>query len=519
MRAATLAWESAADVNFIEVGGGEPCSHDGALFTVGYEGDSCLWGVLCTIKGLAFPPNAAESDRTVYLWDNAFLQGPAGLERTITHELGHVLGLSHEHARFLQPEGTLCDLSSIDDGDGRGVTAADSDSVMGYPQCFGTNPNPLPPYPSTLDRTTVSYIYNLPRSIIGGASGPPDSGTLVWHRPAGQYIVWESVGGVNQPIQFVETTGCYDENDCSAGAAPYWKPVLLHHEGPVDVLMYGPGDFDEMLFKNLDGSVVSDVPGNLVTNVDVPIVLDRFFGPADRSVWWHRPEDPADRLWRDVGGEIESSLDYDDRIYTDGHYSPIMGKLVSGQSSMLWVSPTQDIVHLTRFSGGGIQETLIDKTLCGLSSQQYNGVSGDFDGDQQDEIAWYDFEMETVTYWASLPNCMFSPSFQVGKGKLAAIRLNGAKDSLMVYRPQDSEVQFYDVSSQTMTPAQAIFDDASPILRDFDRNGCTDILWFTPHTDASLIWQSQCDGTFRVDSVVPPSGAYPLGYGPGHGRL
>ena len=52
----------------------------------------------------------------------------------MAHELGHVLGLRHEHTR---PEAGTC----FEDNNWRPLTPYDSASIMHYPQCNGTSGN------------------------------------------------------------------------------------------------------------------------------------------------------------------------------------------------------------------------------------------------------------------------------------------------------------------------------------------------------------------------------------------
>jgi hypothetical protein len=52
----------------------------------------------------------------------------------MAHELGHVLGLRHEHTR---PEAATC----FEDNNWRPLTAYDSASIMHYPQCNRTSSN------------------------------------------------------------------------------------------------------------------------------------------------------------------------------------------------------------------------------------------------------------------------------------------------------------------------------------------------------------------------------------------
>ncbi|MFO7565015.1 MAG: hypothetical protein R6X02_20385 [Enhygromyxa sp.] len=513
MSASTLAWESAADINFIATEHGEVCSHATASFVVRYRGSECLWGILCGVRGMAFFPNAPQHERMLDLWLNAFVDGQAALDAVVLHELGHILGLWHEHGRF--PQQGICSLSSVENGAARGVTEADPDSVMGYPQCLNTNP--VPPHPSALDRTTVQFLYNLPRPLLGGSLAPPDPGTLVWHRPTyGDHVVWEP----NQDqasFGFAETTLCYSP-DCSLGASPHWKPILYRNDTTVDVLMYGPGLFEERRFTGLNASLSSSSPGVLFSSVDVPVLLDGFFGANDRSVWWIRPGHPSDPLWRNLDGTIVSDVTFNDRPFTDEHFSAALGKLIYNRSSVFWVSPTSTHGYLIYTVNDALQQMVIDKKQCSLADGvHYNPVPGDYDGNSTDEIAWYDYDAGTVTVWPSMTNCISSHTIDIGKAKLAAIHV-GAKDRLMAYRPQSGTVQFYDAITGAATTPRLIQRDASPVLRDFDGDGCTDILWFSPHLASSLLWHSLCNGAFVESSVIHPDSAYPLGFGLGHGR-
>lgn len=521
----TLAWESATDINFVQLPGGADCSFaNGALYEVKFrtnEPDD-----LGGYYGRASLPGGDGNARFLEFWARTFSRNArVPIDEVFTHETGHMIGLYHEMARFDQPveefdnPGTwlTCTLASGADEYWRGLTAPDPLSVMGYAQCHGSSPTP--PYPSALDRTGASFLYNLSRPVLAGPMGS-DSGTLVWHRPStSDYVVWEPVGGGNQALSFSATQGCYDPACAPVAAAEVWKPLLYQNGGSVDVLMYGPGSYEDRRIANLDGVAVTDVPGTVATNTDVPVILDRYFAANDRSVWWIRPGVPGDSLWRDLDGAAAPTPGYNTPPFTDEHYSAVVGRLFGSASSVFWLSPTDELGYLTYLQNGGYTQVEVDKTNCGLENGvQYNAVPGDYDGDGRDEVSWYDFDTGRAWYWPQMPHCINASEINIGQGKLAAFRIGGTSDVLMMYRPQNGVVEFIDAISgavQAIVPQPV---DASPILRDFDTDGCTDILWFAPHLPVSQLWHSNCDTTFRQSLVQHPAGAYPLGYGLGHGR-
>lgn len=81
----------------------------------------------------AFFPSYARSSREVIIATDSYGNiSPWTLTGIVRHELGHTIGLRHEHTR---PESGEC----FENNSWRALTPYDSASVMHYPQCNGTN--------------------------------------------------------------------------------------------------------------------------------------------------------------------------------------------------------------------------------------------------------------------------------------------------------------------------------------------------------------------------------------------
>jgi len=147
---ATGHWESVANVRFV---------HDAS------QDDSCnarnkkvVFDVRQVYSGQylarAFFPNNRRSARNVLIDSSSFGDtSPYTLAGILTHELGHTLGFRHEHTR---PESGTC----FEDDNWRELTPYDSDSVMHYPQCNGTNQGDL--VITSLDAEGAAELYGAP---------------------------------------------------------------------------------------------------------------------------------------------------------------------------------------------------------------------------------------------------------------------------------------------------------------------------------------------------------------------
>jgi hypothetical protein len=151
MNAATAAWENNAKVNFIyRPAQDASCSNanPNVVFAVRpwSSGGACAF----------FPSGGGCVPRTVVVdypdLDNNFEDIAPNMTTTgvLRHELGHVLGLRHEHTR---PESGVC----FEDNSWRALTSYDQYSLMHYPWCNGWHESTLSI--TTFDGAGVRELY------------------------------------------------------------------------------------------------------------------------------------------------------------------------------------------------------------------------------------------------------------------------------------------------------------------------------------------------------------------------
>lgn len=145
LQAAIADWEAPANVHFSEVDVAS-CTRStrGVVFDVrAVSGRPYL--------ARSFFPSTARSSREL-LVDATSLPPPPPLTLAgvLRHELGHVLGLRHEHTRQVS---NPC----FEDANWRAVTPYDVRSVMHYPQCRGLTDRDL--VLSAKDRAGIGTLY------------------------------------------------------------------------------------------------------------------------------------------------------------------------------------------------------------------------------------------------------------------------------------------------------------------------------------------------------------------------
>ena len=164
MAAAAAEWEAAANVDFIYVP-----AHDANCTN---QNPNVVFSVVRTWLGgaCAFFPEPWTGCRARELWMdiNAFDTRPlyehVSSEGAFRHELGHILGLRHEHIR---PESVAC--HDPLDTEWIAATPYDESSVMHYPWC-GNQPN-TDYTVSDADRRAVELLYGPPNNPPGISPG------------------------------------------------------------------------------------------------------------------------------------------------------------------------------------------------------------------------------------------------------------------------------------------------------------------------------------------------------------
>lgn len=116
--------------------------------------------VACTSAGRALVINVAEIDT----WSTSVFYGRTfpnlTTEGVLRHELGHVLGLRHEHIRSAAAAINNCDVEYNNPGPYRALTPYEPGSVMHYPWCNG--PTDFANVITPSDARGVRLLYGLP---------------------------------------------------------------------------------------------------------------------------------------------------------------------------------------------------------------------------------------------------------------------------------------------------------------------------------------------------------------------
>jgi MYXO-CTERM domain-containing protein len=244
--AAEGGWEMMADVDFIYVPAQDAnctATNPAVLFDVNPVNANGEY------LARAFFPDSPRTDRNILIDATAFdpqLTWP--LRNILAHEMGHTLGLRHEHTR---PESgaTQC----YEDNQYRGLTPYDAASVMHYPQCNGTSADLSF---TALDRQGIAALYAPP--------APPNPFPMAqFNSPA---------PGATVPPTFTVQTQVVDTDLArvelwldgalveTLTAAPFDFVVRNHAAGPVDIEIQAVDNAGQITTQSLSVTVDASMP-------------------------------------------------------------------------------------------------------------------------------------------------------------------------------------------------------------------------------------------------------------------
>lgn len=566
---ATYEWERAGDVNYIHIAdmSEEECNclseTDFAVTDTNDIIDACTLDTYKTraririremltdeCGGLAdcfsspakaaFPHSGITPQIRVH-WTAAFsiigfAPQPGDLLRHMRHELGHNLGLRHEHVRYIQGPDRC-----VESDDWRVLTSPDSASVMGYGPCRGIDGVAFSPdFISPLDRHGLSYLYNLPRSDAPSFTSA-EVDDILWFIPStGNYVLWRATPTLDpqDPIQFVETSTFCMGSNCDTNDFRFVHPIPanLSVSGLSDVIAHNPGPDPDFVHFHTPGGALDQDPASIQAQpFDLPLV-GRFFGlDALEKVWWVRPgiqTDPRGKF--SMQGTYNVSIspgdDYGSGNATDVFWRPIVGKWSNvgagtPNSQVLWYSEATNAFQLSFLSEDGLSmESTSFSPSCLATTYNTIPLRGDFDGDTRPEIIWASSDSGLARFWreptlqTTVANACNNPALVQTLPLQATSRhakpfvgdFDGdGRDDVYWYNVDrflnlDNDfiwTHLEDPQPEVRAPlldgapAQLSGTDLSPFVGDFNGDGCDDILWFSPDSD----WD-------EVDSPQPTGG-------------
>lgn len=436
--AASVAWERATDVNFIY----RP-EFDAACTA----GNDVYFAVVPVPDGgnlcvnAFFPHETLPQDRRLEVT-------PFGLSFTcdkngylFTHELGHVLGLHHEFARLAQ-----CPEPSSDE---QFLSEFDFRSVMGN-QAICPQTVPLE-VPSRRDVAGVKALYSLPkdgwigRDPAGGMAFQTTrflastSHQIYWYTPSG------SAGDVMQVGDGSATMTSISVTPPATGTRH--RPLTGHFDSDSrsDIMFYTPGSDPDRLHRATTTSGQFSVFNTTINTFQWPILGN--FHPVDGSsdILLYGPGPDGDQAL--LVGVFPVAVNVGD---ADDYYIPISGDFDGDQDTdILFYNPDSNTQpsKLMRCTGTGTFTTDdVDHTALGVlgnidSKFFYTTATGDFNGDTRHDIFWY------------APGQTTNGRFWIGDN--TGLPLTGTA-----------------VRNIASTDVFKLF------TGDFDDNGVTDILWY-----------------------------------------
>ncbi|WP_271998670.1 FG-GAP-like repeat-containing protein [Nannocystis radixulma] len=532
MSQATRSWEQAGHVDFRYVPASDAdCKPGGAVTFAVKPWDSG--------GAMAFFPSSSESLRILYIDYDDFDTNPAWDESSprmntvgvLRHELGHTLGLRHEHTRELS---SIC----FEDSEWAELSEYDSRSVMHYQWCAGGTITT--DYTLTIsDQEGARALYGPPAVVRHDSKVPVDFdhdgrsdlaliGSTEWKALP---VAFAGAGGFNVTRVAVATlakvagqhgadivTGDFDgdgRTDIAVTGARDWKsiPVALSRgDGDFEVLTPGLGEWParatadnaQLLTGDFDGDGKTDLallgPESWQT---IPVALsvgDGSFTLVDKPSPDFAARASATGV-RIVTGDFDGDGRTDIALTGGRKWSTVPVALSNGDGSFRMVESADQ----TFAAAAAAADTVV--------------LAGDFDGDGKTDLALTGASTSkalhvalskgdgtfTVTAqptgelggWAEEIDAHVLAGDFDGDGK-TDLALVGKADTLPVARSR-GDGTFELAARATTTFGSRIKAGANVIVGDFDGDGRSDMAMTGPSTWSTIpTAYSQGDGSFTV---------------------
>jgi Dual-action HEIGH metallo-peptidase len=213
---ATRDWERHANVNFRHL-----WAHDAACNN---SNGNVTFSVRPWTSGGAcafFPSGGGCVPRTLVMNFSSFATGAVTSQGVFKHELGHVLGLRHEHIRVAG--------NCTETGASRAVTAYDSNSVMHYPWCPGA--------------TNTADLFLTANDIAGVRSlyGPASAHGFAWVTAAGAVSSTYAHNSLGGTVSAYRVEPVLDPGAADPGSAAVVFPPPIFTSGQYIVTFGGMG--------------------------------------------------------------------------------------------------------------------------------------------------------------------------------------------------------------------------------------------------------------------------------------
>jgi hypothetical protein len=513
LQVAAMDWERATDVNFIHLSQYDrDCDPedlpDDVLFAVIKTGESYL--------ASAFFPNAPAAERYLDITGDGLDQSSDELTGTLRHELGHILGLRHEHIR--NPIDCIGETTGSGGLGSRDLSPYDGASIMHYDWCPGGTSDGVDL--TRYDVIAIKNLYSLPRDRwLARLAG-------YWHETdydasSSKDIFW---------LMDYTATELWLGKPAPDYFKAYANPVFMTARKPIpglfddfrtDFLAYAQGVATDWLVRSVDGTSFTST-AMTITGTFQPLV-GNFDHNGSTDILWYRPGTHMDYLWRSVGGGHENISFVSSELTVDGYYHPIvLDYNDDGLSDVLWYDPYASTSPLWTCTGNGMfTSSGVNVTGNGVaaSGQPYQAIVGQFNNDGHADILWYGAGDAPDVLWLGSATTLAATVIDLsidGTYKPFAGNFDArGSDDVFWYNPGtggDALWTFNDDGSHGQV-ALAVDGDYAPVVGDFDGDFDSDILWHSPEVGGATLWAAGRDGFADGGRWTTPRGAYPVGYG------